>query len=550
MFANFVETRTWLQKFAGAFGRPLLGSLRDLLPIIVTVTVFQLFVFRQPLDDVPVLLAGLVFVLFGLTFFIIGLDMGLFPLGEQLAKDLAKKGSLPWLLIFAFSLGFGTTFAEPALISIAEKAGELQYGTASNATDAGANSNEAWKFAMLLRIVVAFAVGTALVVGVLRIIKGWPLHYIIIVGYGVVSLITPFVPASMVAIAYDSGGVTTSTITVPLTTALGVGLASCIRGRNPLFDGFGLIAFASLFPIIFVLLMGLMFPPAATSTIDPTVVEHHSVSMWWQLVGSFGGTIRDVLPIAIIVIVFQLLVLRKMIHNLPKVLWGFLFVLLGLSLFLVGLKIALFPLGESMAKQLTLGSFLGIEMGEELIPSVSTLPWYRFYWTFLFAFFVGFSTSIAEPALIAVAQKSEVVSGGAVRADALRIVVSVGVGVGVALGTLRIVLGVPLPYFILAGYFIVMCQTAFAPRDIIPLAYDSGGVCTSTVTVPIVAALGLGLAYELGGNPLVDGFGMIAFAVLFPMITVMGYAQFGRWWENRQQKRSVESDSHAPGHDT
>lgn len=236
-------------------GRRLASSLRDLLPIILVVGSFQVFVFRQPLENFAQVAAGLLLVTCGLTLFVLGLEMGMFPVGEQLAHALARKGSLPWLLVFAFALGFGTTFAEPALIAVAGKAGELR------ALDLAADQRQAAQdsFAFVLRTTVAVAVGIAFVVGVLRIALGWPLHYIIMAGYGLVVLITPLSPASMIAIAYDSGGVTTSTITVPLAAALGVGLASSIRGRNPLLDGFGLIAFASLTPILFVLVLGVVW---------------------------------------------------------------------------------------------------------------------------------------------------------------------------------------------------------------------------------------------------------------------------------------------------
>ncbi|MDP1559952.1 MAG: DUF1538 domain-containing protein [Pirellulaceae bacterium] len=247
-------------KFGFEFLQPLWGSLRDLLPIVITVVVFQLFVFQQPMANVGSLILGLVFVLLGLTFFLIGLEMGLFPLGEQLARDLAKKGSVPWLLAFAFALGFGTTFAEPALIAIGDKAA----GLASQARlDRFENSEQATffqvRYSLVLRTVVAVSVGVSLMFGVLRILRGWPVQYLIMVGYGLVMILTPMAPREIVGIAYDSGGVTTSTITVPLTTALGVGLANCIKGRNPLFDGFGLIAFASLLPIVFVLLLGIVW---------------------------------------------------------------------------------------------------------------------------------------------------------------------------------------------------------------------------------------------------------------------------------------------------
>jgi hypothetical protein len=245
-----------LQKVVFAIGSALWSSLRDLLPIILVVLFFQLVVFRQPLPQAGKLCIGLGFVVAGLSLFIKGLEMGLFPLGEAMAYDFAKKGSVFWLIVFAFALGFGTTFAEPALIAIAEKASSLRV-TEGSVEEVQAMQNS---FAFSLRTTVALSVGLSLAIGVVRIIKGWPLHYFIIGGYMLIMLMTPFSPSSIVAIAYDSGGVTTSTITVPLTTALGIGLASSIKGRNPLIDGFGLIALASLTPILFVLGFGMLWP--------------------------------------------------------------------------------------------------------------------------------------------------------------------------------------------------------------------------------------------------------------------------------------------------
>lgn len=234
--------------------RPLISSLRDLLPVIVVVVFFQLVVLQQPIPNLLQLMSGILLVVLGLTFFINGLEMGLFPVGESLAHALARKGSLFWLLIFAFLLGFGTTVAEPALIAVAEEASEV-------AAQAGAIANNLAAqeaYAEGLRLTVAFAVGIAILIGVIRIVKGWPMHWMIMAGYVMVVIITSFAPREIIGIAYDSGGVTTSTITVPLVTALGVGLASSIRGRNPMIDGFGLIAFASLTPIIFVMIFGMV----------------------------------------------------------------------------------------------------------------------------------------------------------------------------------------------------------------------------------------------------------------------------------------------------
>jgi len=231
------------------------------------------------------------------------------------------------------------------------------------------------------------------------------------------------------------------------------------------------------------------------------------------------STVRDTLPIALIITFFQLFVLRRPLNNIPRLLWGIGFVVLGLAMFLMGLELALFPIGEEMANQLTAG------VGEN-----QARHWYSYYWTYLFAFAIGCSATIAEPALLAVAIKAHEASGGNIHIWGLRAAVALGCGTGVALGTFRIVTGIPLPYFILAGYLIVIVQTYFAPKKIIPLAYDSGGVATSTITVPLVTALGLGLATQIPGrDPLTEGFGMIALAVLFPMITVMGYAQLATW---------------------
>ncbi len=235
-------------------------------------------------------------------------------------------------------------------------------------------------------------------------------------------------------------------------------------------------------------------------------------------------TVLDVLPIAAVLIGFQLLVLRRRIANLGRVLIGFACVIVGLALFLQGLEQALFPLGTLMAAQLTAPEFL-VTDGSAVL---DTIPWQDYFWVYAFAFCIGFSTTIAEPALIAVAMKAERISGGAISVMGLRLTVALGVAVGIALGSWRIVTGAPLEHFIMAGYLIVVVQTVFAPRMIIALAYDSGGVTTSTVTVPLVAALGLGLAAGVPGrSPLLDGFGLIAFASLFPIIAVLAYAQIG-----------------------
>ncbi len=250
------------------------------------------------------------------------------------------------------------------------------------------------------------------------------------------------------------------------------------------------------------------------------------------------GTVSDVLPIAAIIFAFQFGVLRQRPANLGSILAGFVWVLIGLSLFLLGLQWCLFPLGRLMAEQLTDPAF--IRASADAVEIAGALDWQDYYWVYIFAFLIGFSTTIAEPSLIAVAIKANDVSGGSIGVWGLRIAVALGVAVGISLGCYRIVVGDPIHWYIITGYVVVVIQTAFAPKIIIPLAYDSGGVTTSTVTVPLVAALGLGLSETVPGrNPLIDGFGLIAFASLFPIMSVMGYAQLS---ELRSRRGRVAAD--------
>ncbi len=237
------------------FLKSLLQSFKDLLPIILVIGFFQLVVLREPVPNLGQILAGGLMVLAGLSLFVQGLQMALFPLGEEMAYSFVRKGNLWLLLLFAFTLGFGTTVAEPALIAIAEEASEIAAAGGVIANEPEAREN----YADGLRLVVALAVGFALLVGVIRILKGWPVQYLIIGGYIGVVIMTGFAPKEIIGIAYDSGGVTTSTVTVPLVAALGIGLANSIRGRDPMIDGFGLIAFASLTPMIFVMAYGMFF---------------------------------------------------------------------------------------------------------------------------------------------------------------------------------------------------------------------------------------------------------------------------------------------------
>jgi hypothetical protein len=310
-------------------------------------------------------------------------------------------------------------------------------------------------------------------------------------------------------------------VTVPLVAALGIGLASSIKGRNPAIDGFGLIAFASLTPMIFVQIYGIIAYASADAVQASSALlaasqplEHAEEFAWSDLFFDLIGTIKDVAPIIAVIFFFQYVIIRKPVAHLHKIIVGITMVVLGLYAFIVGLEMGLFPIGETIALQLT-------EMQNNLL-------------IYLFAFLIGFSTTMAEPALLAVAIKAEEISEGRIKQKILRMVVALGVAFGIALGAYRIVSGDPIHYYIIGGYILVILMTWFAPDYIIPLAYDSGGVTTSTVTVPLVAALGLGLAENIEGrNPLIDGFGLIAFASLFPMLTVMGYGIHAQYYKKK-----------------
>ncbi len=261
-------------------------------------------------------------------------------------------------------------------------------------------------------------------------------------------------------------------------------------------------------------------------------------SSWWQLLNhSLKGTALDILPIIGVLVFFQLVAIRKKLPHFKKICTGFILVIVGLGIFIVGLEQCIFPLGTEMANQLTDVKFLvGEGKNSAEVFSGESPPALLYIWTYIFAFFIGFSTTLAEPSLIAVALKAKEISTGAISAWGLRIAVAFGVAFGVALGTYRIVTGTPLYIYILSGYIILLIQTIFAPKLIIPLAYDSGGVTTSTVTVPLVAALGIGLASNVPGrSPLLDGFGLIAFASLFPIMAVLAYAKITEILSQRNQ---------------
>lgn len=474
--------------FLKSFGHAFLHALKNLLPIVAVVLFFQLIILQQMPDNSLNMAFGLFIVAFGVALFLQGLDLSIFPVGKSLSNQFARKGSIPILLTFGFALGFSAVVAEPALIAVANQAMEISEGRVD---------------ALTLRILVAISVGFVIALGVFRIIFGHAIHWYMIIGYIIVVLVTFFAPEEIVGLAYDSGGVTTNIVTVPLIAALGIGLASSIKGRNPLIDGFGLVALAVMVPMISVQLYGIVVYSLSADTqtalqaVTQQATQHALVTAILDLLTMF----RDVLPIIITILFFQYIILKRPLSNPPKIAFGFLLVIIGLYAFVVGLKIGLFPIGYSMAEQL-------INLN-------------RFGFIYLFAFMIGFATTMAEPALIAVGQQAEEASGGRIKGNAIRLMVALGVAVGITIGVFRLITGGSIHYFIIGGYTLVILLTIISPKYIIALAFDLG----SEVTVPLVTALGIGLATHIEGrNVLIDGFGLIAFASIFPIVSVMCYA--------------------------
>lgn len=479
-----------LRDFAHAF----LHALRNLLPIILVVVAFQALLFRAWPEGGLAMAGGLLIVAVGVALFLQGLELSIFPVGKRLANQFARRGSVPLLMAFGFAIGFSAVVAEPALIAVAEQAREISGGRID---------------ALTLRLIVAGSVGLVMALGVLRVVLGHPIHWYMIAGYVTVVLVTFFAPAEIVGLAYDSGGVTTNIVTVPLIAALGIGLASSIRGRNPLIDGFGLVALAVMVPMISVQLYGILVyadpgsinAGAELVTGGPSGKPSGALGMLLDLF----GMLRDVLPIILTVLFFQYAVLRHPLASPLRVGVGFALVIIGLYAFVVGLKLGLFPIGRSMAEQL-----IGFD---------------TWLWVYLFAFAIGFATTMAEPALIAVGQQAEEAAAGKIQGNVIRILVALGVAIGITLGVHRIISGDSIHHYIIGGYLLVIALTALAPRYIVALAFDLGGVTTSEVTVPLVTALGIGLASQIDGRSvLIDGFGLIAFASIFPIVTVMSYA--------------------------
>lgn len=476
-----------LSRFANEFVK----ALSNLLPIVIVVTVFQVLVFRRVPDDPWTLVAGLLIVAVGIAVFLQGLDLSVFPVGRNLANQFVRSGALRLLLPFGFAIGFAASIAEPAVIAVAEQAELVSEGRING---------------LILRFVIAFSVGLVMVLGILRVLRGWAVYKLLIAGYGAALALTYVAPVEIVGLAYDSGGVTTNIVSVPLIAAIGLGLANSIRGRSQLVDGFGLVALCVMVPVIGVQLYGTwVYSFDGAGALPQAASGNGSVGGVLGMILELAEMIRNVLPIVGVVLFFQYVALQRRLARPWRVVVGFVMVLVGLYAFVVGLKLGLFPLGTLMANQL-------IEQGTPAL-------------ILLFAVLIGFAVTMAEPALVAIGEQAQDASPGRVNAVAVRIIVALGVGLGIGFGVYRILVGGPFHYFIMAAYVVAIVLVFLTPKYITALAFDLGGVTTSEVTVPLVTALGIGLAAAVEGrNVLIDGFGLIAYASIFPVIAVMVYA--------------------------
>jgi hypothetical protein len=490
------------------FFSSIINACKNLLPIIGVLVFFQLVVFAVVPENLGSIAIGMVTVAIGIALLVRGLELGVFPIGANLSDELTRKGDVFLLLFFGFCLGFAAVIAEPALIAVAEQAQQISSGRVD---------------AFTLRIVAAIAVGLVIMLSALRIALGHSILRYMIGGYLIVAIASFFAPDEILSLAYDSGAVTTNVVTVPLIAAFGVGLASAIKGRDTLSDGFGLVAMALLAPTISLLFYG-MVVYSGDSAAPIEVVREAVEAIAEEEIASFAittavfellATFRDVLPIIAVVLFFQFVVLRRPLARARHVAGGFMLVICGLYAFVAGLKLGLFPIGTAMANQLISGEIS------------------RFF-VYLFAFSLGFAATMAEPALMAVGKQAEEAAKGRVKASIIRLMVALGVAIGVTIGAHRILSGDSMRVFVIIGFAITVALSLITPRYIVALAYDMGGVASSVISVPLITALGIGLAENIAGrSALIDGFGLLIFASFCPAIAVMCYALAVEWRTKR-----------------
>ena len=507
-------------------------QLKAVMPLAVYLVLFQTLILKEPIANAMSITGGLVAVVIGLMLFMEGLRLGLMPFGEVIGNKLPQKSTLPVVLLIVFLLGIGVTFAEPAI-------GALKI--------AGANidPNQApYLYAILnqwsnvLVLVIGIGVGIAALLGTLRFLYGWSLKPLIFMTLLPTLLLTAYSMQDeqlslIIGLAWDSGAVTTGPVTVPLVLALGIGIAAAAGSGNQSLSGFGIVTLASLFPIIGVLSLGIYIQE--TVFVETILANIHNVTevnpAWYQqtpYVEIING-IRSVVPLILFLGIVLLFVLKEKLPNAKIVMLGLLFAVIGMIIFNIGLTYGLSELGSQTGSKLPM-AFVEVE-------GVTNSPLYWFGLgigiVLLFSFALGFGATLAEPALNVLGETVERLTNGAFKKKTLMMAVALGVGVGIAVGVIKIVFDLPLGWILIPAYFMALILTILSSEEFVNVAWDSAGVTTGPVTVPLVLAMGLGLGQAVG---VLEGFGILSLASVGPILSVM---LTGLWIKYREQKTEV-----------
>jgi len=526
----------------------LIDQIKAVLPLAIYLILFQLFILRQNVTDSWVITAGLISVIVGLMFFIEGLKVGLMPFGETIGNILPSKAKLPTVLLIAFLLGIGVTFAEPAIGAL-KAAGAIVSVERAPYLYTLLNS---WSGVLVL--MVGMGVGLAAVLGTLRFIYGWslkPLIYITLIptmGLTVYIMSKPEL-SKVLGLAWDCGAVTTGPVTVPLVLSLGIGIATAAgKGRSSL-SGFGIVTLASLFPIIAVELLAIfvsfiespemIIKNAASASNLSTSISWHEETPYVELLSG----IRAIIPLVLFLIFILLYILKEKIKHPGTIAYGISLSVIGMIIFNIGLSYGLSKLG-GQSGGLVPGAFTQIDL-------VSDSPLYGLALgisiALAFAWILGFGATLAEPALNALGMTVENLTNGAFSKKLLMHAVSFGVGCGIAIGIFKIIYSIPIAYIIIPGYLIAILLTYLSTEEFVNIAWDSAGVTTGPVTVPLVLAMGLGFGEAVGA---VEGFGILSMASIGPIISVMATGLWIRWKVNKRHEHEDELVKSIEGADT
>jgi hypothetical protein len=501
----------------------IVEQIKSVFPIVAYLFLFQLAVLRMPVAGATVISMGLLSVLIGLAFFMEGLRLGLMPFGETIGATLPQKSSLPVILGFALLLGIGATLAEPAIgilksagVNIDPKAAPLLYAMLTN-------------YSALLVLAVAVGVGIAVVLGVLRFLNDWSLNLFIVplvLLLTVLSVWAHLIPEmrTMISLAWDTGAVTTGPVTVPLVLSLGIGVCRITGKSDTGMAGFGVVTLASLLPIITVLALGFYLHYSAADLTPAEAATAGPATFWQSLMDSAVAqaviaSIQAILPLCLFLFAVQAYILREKISRADEIILGIGFALLGMILFNLGISIGMTPLGNQVGGTVP-ASFSQIEAG---VPPRPLGPLYGDPWgtgiAIAFAFFLGYGATLAEPALNALGITVEEITVGAFKKNLLMQAVAFGVGVGIALGIVKIIFGIPLIYLLLPPYILLIFLSLKSTEEFVNIAWDSAGVTTGPVTVPLVIAMGLGVGNSIPG--VIEGFGILSMASVCPILSVI-----------------------------